>query len=193
MAIGEDYGLIWVCVDCMLHHANGECGDCHADDGHDCEPLSSIGDGFTVAMGMLAEEHGCREECPGHYDTDETLTSGAGIGEPTFCDGSCQPVPDECDCETNTYSTSQCEGCGSWLHGERHAFHLWKERQPRWIVRAPYYHHSTDALLGYRVVGEYDSRENLPEWTQDPDLIWEDTQPPAPPAPRVSLEKCPPF
>ncbi|QBZ72205.1 hypothetical protein SEA_KRADAL_319 [Streptomyces phage Kradal] len=29
-------------------------------------------------------------ECEGHYDDDHTLTSGAGIGEPTFCDGSCQ-------------------------------------------------------------------------------------------------------
>jgi len=28
-------------------------------------------------------------ECPGHYDDDYTLTSGAGLGEPTFCDGSC--------------------------------------------------------------------------------------------------------
>lgn len=30
------------------------------------------------------------EECEGHYDTDETLLSGAGIGEPTYCDGSCK-------------------------------------------------------------------------------------------------------
>lgn len=31
-----------------------------------------------------------RTRCEGHYDDDHTLTSGAGIGEPTFCDGSCQ-------------------------------------------------------------------------------------------------------
>lgn len=29
-------------------------------------------------------------ECPGHYDDDATLTSGVGIGEATYCDGSCQ-------------------------------------------------------------------------------------------------------
>jgi hypothetical protein len=29
-------------------------------------------------------------QCEGHYDDDHTLTSGVGIGEPTFCDGSCQ-------------------------------------------------------------------------------------------------------
>jgi hypothetical protein len=122
--MSESYGTIWVCQDCMLHHANGECGGCH--EGHDEEPLSAIEDGFTVAMGMAREEHSCREECPGHYDTDDALTSGAGIGEPVSCDGTCQPMPDECDCETNTFSTSQCEGCGSWLHGERHAMTLFK-------------------------------------------------------------------
>jgi hypothetical protein len=30
------------------------------------------------------------EPCPGHYDDDYTLMSGAGIGEPTFCNGRCQ-------------------------------------------------------------------------------------------------------
>jgi hypothetical protein len=115
------YGTIWVCQDCMLHHANGECGGCY--EGHEEEPLSTIGDDFHVAMGMARDEHSCRE-CEGHYDTDDALTSGVGIGEPVFCDGTCQPMPDECDCETNTFSTSQCEGCGSYLHGERHAMTL---------------------------------------------------------------------
>jgi hypothetical protein len=32
-----------------------------------------------------------KPECEGHHDEDYTLTSGVGIGEPTFCDGSCQP------------------------------------------------------------------------------------------------------
>ncbi|MFJ2115139.1 hypothetical protein ACIOEX_25130 [Streptomyces sp. NPDC087850] len=27
--------------------------------------------------------------CEGHYDDDTTLTSGVGIGEATYCDGSC--------------------------------------------------------------------------------------------------------
>ena len=30
------------------------------------------------------------EPCPGHVDDDSTLLSGAGIGEATYCDGSCQ-------------------------------------------------------------------------------------------------------
>lgn len=29
------------------------------------------------------------EECEGHYDDDFALTSGAGIGEAVYCDGSC--------------------------------------------------------------------------------------------------------
>jgi hypothetical protein len=99
----QNYGTIWVCRCCMLTHANGEC--CSElyygqDPGHD--PLSSITDGFYVTMGMALEEHECNDD-----------ENGIEYGE--------------CDCETNTHSTSQCEGCGSWLHGERHAMTLWKD------------------------------------------------------------------
>lgn len=97
----ESYGTIWVCTGCLHHHANGECGSCHSDHGHDEEPLSSIDGGFRVVMGSTQEEHSCGRE-------DDTYFG-------------------ECDCETNTYSTSRCEGCGSWLHGERHAMTLFKD------------------------------------------------------------------
>jgi hypothetical protein len=101
--MNENYGTIWVCVDCMLHHANGECGSCHDEEhGHDEEPLSSIEPPFTVAMGMASDEHEC--------NTDE---DGIEYGE--------------CECECDTFSTSQCEGCGSYLHGERHAMTLFKD------------------------------------------------------------------
>lgn len=36
---------------------------------------------------IIAEEHGAG--CEGHYDTDEALLSGVGIGEPVYCDGTC--------------------------------------------------------------------------------------------------------
>ena len=100
--MNENYGTIWVCMDCTLHEANGECGGCHDDDhGHDEEPLSSIGEGFHAVMGMAWDEHaeGCQNRIEGEWRG-------------------------ECDCETNTYSTSHCEGCGSSLHGERHAMTL---------------------------------------------------------------------
>jgi hypothetical protein len=102
--MSENYGTIWVCQDCMLHHANGECGGCH--EGHDQEPLSAVEAPFTVATGMAHEEHA--EGC-------EMRILGAAV-----------VYHDQCDCETNTYSTSQCEGCGSYLHGERHAMTLFK-------------------------------------------------------------------
>lgn len=87
---------IWVCEDCMLHEANGECGSCHDDNGHDVEPWAKLGDDERVTMGLSYDEHTCDD-----------------------------PRSGECECEINTFSTSQCEGCGSWLHGERHAFALW--------------------------------------------------------------------
>jgi hypothetical protein len=95
--MSENLGTIWVCIDCMLHHANGECGGCDDDErGHDQEPLSRIAGPQHVAMGMVWGEHSCGREV----------------------------APLECDCETNTFSTSRCEGCGSYLHGERHAMTL---------------------------------------------------------------------
>lgn len=89
---------IWVCVDCMLTHANGECGE-----DPDREPLSAIPGGHAVTMGMLLEEH--HSECPNRI---------AGLREW------------DCDCEHRAFSASSCEGCGSDLGGERHALTLWR-------------------------------------------------------------------
>jgi hypothetical protein len=99
----EDYGTIWVCQDCFLHHANGECGGCH--ESHDEEPLNLISGDFWVTAGMAWSEHS--DDCR----TERQVDSGSWHG---------------CDCETDSYSTSACEGCGSWLHGERHAMTLLK-------------------------------------------------------------------
>ena len=122
----ESYGTIWVCVCCMLSHANGECcaDDQHGGDG--VEPLSSISDGFHVAMGMARENHddSCDAKCKCTQDDEcEEHDESEAHHDP-----STHVTPDdyECDCEKNTYSTSQCEGCGSYLHGERHAMTLFK-------------------------------------------------------------------
>jgi hypothetical protein len=91
----------------MLHEANGECGGCHTEPEHEGgEPLSAIGDGCIATSGMFLNEH--EDDCPRRT---ADIDSAAEM---------------ECDCETNTYSTSQCEGCGSYLHGERHAMTLFK-------------------------------------------------------------------
>ena len=109
----EDHGTIWVCESCMLHHANGECGCCHNECDHEgFEPLSLVkySDGWEVFHGMRYSEHD--EECENYFPEDADTTQASGNIE--------------CDCEINTYSTSQCEGCGSYLHGERHAMTLYK-------------------------------------------------------------------
>lgn len=114
----EDYGTIWVCTCCMITHANG--GPCCEDNERAHTPARDergrftggtvLGDSypwakvdfrrFDVAMGLTAEEHQCMDD--------------SGIR------------PDECDCERDTFSRAQCDGCGTYLHGERHAFRLWK-------------------------------------------------------------------
>ena len=103
--MSEDYGLIWVCQCCILVLVVGECcaDDSHGGDG--IEPLSAIGSGYSATPGMGYEDHadGCvngSQESAGETD---------------------------CDCEAIPFSHSQCEGCGSYLYGERHAAHLWKD------------------------------------------------------------------
>lgn len=87
---------LWVCIDCMLTQANGECNP-----DPDREPLSLIDDGDEITLGMMFEEH----------------ADGCTIAD---------RAPDyECDCERREFSQSSCDGCGSHLHGERHAMTLW--------------------------------------------------------------------
>lgn len=94
-----DYGTIWVCADCILVHANGEC-DPDRPEGLP-EPLSAIGEGFHIAMGLRSEDH----------------------------DGECTPEDREagCGCETREFSTSSCDGCGDSHYGTRHAMWLYRE------------------------------------------------------------------
>ena len=93
----RDYCALWVCTDCIMHHANGECGGCHEDQHEGGEPLSKLS--FHATMGSVQEEHDCGRE-------DDTYFG-------------------ECDCETITHSTRSCDGCGSDYHGERHAMTEW--------------------------------------------------------------------
>jgi hypothetical protein len=52
-----------------------------------------IEDGKDIDAAWEKIEAGARyeddPECEGHYDDDDALTSGAGIGELTYCDGTC--------------------------------------------------------------------------------------------------------
>lgn len=107
---------LWVCEDCMLHHANGECGDCPHPPERDGRgrfiafrgqgPLCLI-DYTNSALGMGWEDHA--EGCPNRV----SKCSGEYV---------------ECDCETRSFSTSRCDGCGSFLHGARHAMTEWIKR-----------------------------------------------------------------
>lgn len=96
-------GTLWVCVDCMILHANGE-QPTDPQPGEP-EPLSAIPPHHTVTAGLLSEEHhdGC-----------------AYVGG----------TADECECAEINFSSASCEGCGSHLAGERHALTLWQELTP---------------------------------------------------------------
>jgi hypothetical protein len=91
----------------MLHAANGECGNCHEGwlyedgDAHHREPWALYPDQRHVTMGTTQEQHSCGREDDSYFG--------------------------ECDCETDSFTWSSCEGCGSTLGGERHAFTVWFE------------------------------------------------------------------
>lgn len=95
----REHWTLWVCVNCIHHAANGECGQCQDKEGHEGgEPLSLLSNEACPGMGL--EDHECDDPHNPNY---------------------------ECDCETNTFSTSTCEGCGSDYYGERHAMTEWGE------------------------------------------------------------------
>lgn len=133
---GRTAYTIWVCVNCIMHHANGECGDCHNPDGHEGgEPLSLLDARFS-AMGMSRVEHDdtCSFKCTCTHDDDceehpgnDQVTGDSRDSQ--HHDPSDHVYPDnyECDCETIAFSTSSCDGCGSDFHGERHAMTEWRK------------------------------------------------------------------
>lgn len=89
-------GTLWVCVDCTFLAVNG---DAPVDpDPTQPEPWASFGDQLDVTPGLIATEHDC-----------------------DYAAGEWQ----ECECETRSFSLSQCDGCGSYLGGSRHAFTYW--------------------------------------------------------------------
>lgn len=97
-------GNIWLCVDCTMAHANGEYDPDRSADLP--EPLSAIGEAYSVTLGLLAVEH--HEECPVRLTGDHNAA--------------------ECDCERIEFSTWRCDGCGDTHHGSRYAATLWLER-----------------------------------------------------------------
>ena len=102
MSKARESWTLWVCINCIHHAANGECGQCHEESHEGGEPLSLLS--VRACPGMGWDDHS--EYCPNSQG---------------------QMVKYECDCETNTYSTSSCDGCGSTYHGERHAMTEWSE------------------------------------------------------------------
>jgi len=83
------------------------CQRCLFDDSHGGDGIApwSLETG-EVTMGMLAAEHA--DDCPVRI-----------TGE--------WPDNYECECERRDFSWRRCDGCGSTLGGERHAFTVWAE------------------------------------------------------------------
>ncbi len=96
----------WCCVDCLIELANGEAPADLTEEELTAreEDIARRNAGYNITLGMLREDHSCTDE--------NGQTAGDRGGE--------------CDCETNTFSWSACDVCGSNLGGERHAVSFWR-------------------------------------------------------------------
>jgi hypothetical protein len=96
----------WACTDCLILLANGEVpADLSESEAAAWqEQISERNDGYNLTLGMLREEHSCR-------DSEGRTASDLG---------------GECDCEVNSFSWSPCDVCAAHMGGERHAVSFWK-------------------------------------------------------------------
>lgn len=101
----------YCCTDCLFYVAYGDVPTdiSQADIDAWLTEVTSRNDGFSVVLGMPTDEH--NDTCP--------RRNPCGLDE---CD--CSEV--ECDCETISFSSRQCDVCGSNLGGERHAVSFFK-------------------------------------------------------------------
>jgi hypothetical protein len=90
---------LWLCIDCTIAEVYGDVSPYRPADLP--EVLSAIPEGMRLLPGRLNEDHSCDR----------------GNGEDI----------EGCDCEVDTFSRPECDGCGDWHHGERHAFIGWTE------------------------------------------------------------------
>ena len=96
----------WCCTDCVMELANGESPADLSEEELAARQanIDARNAGYNITLGLLSSEHSCADE------DGQTAADRGG----------------ECDCETNTFSWSACDVCGSNLGGERHAVSFWK-------------------------------------------------------------------
>lgn len=95
----EIHSEVKVCDECMFVHANGEGDPERPADMPQAWSLWAQEMGLIVDIAMGGEHS---EHCP---NRDRVVGNGV-----------------ECDCDTDEFSTSACEGCGDTYHGRRHTF-----------------------------------------------------------------------
>lgn len=101
----------WACQDCLILLANGEAPPEMTETEVKAwqAEIDRRNAGYNLTLGMVREEHSCTADFGGQ-------TAGEA--------GS------ECDCETQSFSWSACDVCGSNLGGSRHAVSFWKITGP---------------------------------------------------------------
>jgi hypothetical protein len=138
----------WACTDCLMLIANGEAPADRTDE-ELAEWEAGIAEhtaGYHVALGLGREEHACaanytvtaRDGTAGDYRAESKSHARylfgfehgfTGHGPYRAVAHELQTEADrggECECETDSFSWSACDVCGSNLGGQRHAVSFWK-------------------------------------------------------------------
>jgi hypothetical protein len=147
--LGDEYTCSgWACTDCLMLLANGE-GPSDRTDEELAAWQAGIDEhtaGYRITLGLRREEHACatnytvtardgtefdfRAESKSDAHNAFYLAHGSGHGGARFATAhELQTEADrggECECETDSFSWSACDVCGSNLGGERHAVSFWK-------------------------------------------------------------------
>jgi hypothetical protein len=106
----RDYYTLDLCTCCFVALVNGEPCQCPEDD-ETCHPEGLMGklEGEEITPGSFASQH--ESSCLMH------LLDSADV-----------PGDYECECERSDFSTSQCDGCGTYLAGAREKATGWLRR-----------------------------------------------------------------
>lgn len=97
----QEHAILWVCQTCMVSREHAE--DVRPEGSDEPEPWALLGkdDWGRLGLGLYREDHA--DTCENREETQDRI---------------------ECDCEEDPFSTASCDGCGSWLHGDRYAYTL---------------------------------------------------------------------
>jgi hypothetical protein len=137
-----------VCVDCLMHHANGDLSGYDGDPAELERMIAEHLNGRHVSIGWGREQHDCATDytvihtrADGEVDASDQRSGTAypddldlpmlEIGDSLTIERhelqTVQEMGGDCECETYTFCSGRCDSCGQYIVGSYYAATLWGE------------------------------------------------------------------